>query len=452
MIRVHRVLYLLVAGLAPILSVAHDAVRVTEADARNPVEVAVAINPRNPEHVVAVSMQTPRATGPRTSNFVYNSNDGGKTWRTIAGANIGRTQGDDAMAFGPDGTVHRTWIAFDGLRTPRPVRASTGIYAASSTDGVTWSTPVAVVDHVNSVAPFEDKPWLCVDGVEGSPHRNHIYVAWTRFDLYGSRNAEHKSHIYFTRSTNGGKSFLPCQRISQTPGDCLDGDGTVEGAVPAVGTRGEVFVAWAGPKGLVFVKSLDGGQKFSDEKHITDTPGGWDSPVAGMPRHNGLPVTCCDTSPGPHRGSLYVNWIDERNGDLDVWVIASRDGGDTWEKPVRVNDDATNNGRAQMFTWLAVDQADGSLNVVFYDRRDAADQRQGLTLARSVDGGKTFVNRKVNIEPFTIEGPRFFGDYIGIDARAGRVVAVFPHVVDKQIVLSAAALRFKPGTQDLMDK
>jgi hypothetical protein len=44
----------------------------------------------------------------------------------------------------------------------------------------------------------------------------------------------------------------------------------------------------------------------------------------------------------------------------------------------------------------------------------------------------------------------FFGDYNGIDAYGGRVVAAFP-VLDgagQQRVLAAVA-RFRPGTQDL---
>jgi len=140
------------------------------------------------------------------------------------------------------------------------------------------------------------------------------------------------------------------------------------GAMPAIGPNGDVYVTWGGPRGIVFTKSADGGWTFGPEKVISETPGGWDLPVPGLQRHNGLPVVGVDLSPGPARGSLYVNWIDERNGDPDVFVIASRDGGATWGSPVRVNDDAQGNGKAQLFTWMAVDPIDGAINVVFYDR------------------------------------------------------------------------------------
>src|SRR5262249_30205878 len=157
----------------------------------------VAINTTRPDHIVAVSMQTGRPGTPRTSNFVYVSTDGGKSWKTVAAPNPDeRIHGDDAIAFGADGVAHRSYIAFEGIRVDRPTRACTGIFTSSSRDGLKWSDPVPVVDHFNGVTPFEDKPWLAVDTVADSPHRGNIYVAWTRFDVYGSKDPAHKSHIF----------------------------------------------------------------------------------------------------------------------------------------------------------------------------------------------------------------------------------------------------------------
>jgi hypothetical protein len=82
------------------------------------------------------------------------------------------------------------------------------------------------------------------------------------------------------------------------------------------------------PLGLVFKKSTDGGQTFGKEKVISQMPGGWDFGVAGLKRANGMPVTGVDLSNGPNKGTLYVNWIDARNGDEDVFVMASKDGGE----------------------------------------------------------------------------------------------------------------------------
>jgi hypothetical protein len=43
---------------------------------------------------------------------------------------------------------------------------------------------------------------------------------------------------------------------------------------------------------------------------------------------------------------------------------------------------------ATMFTWRAVDPADGSVNVIFLDRRDGDGTKTGVTPARSVDAAR----------------------------------------------------------------
>jgi hypothetical protein len=425
-------------------------VDVSAKDARRPAEVSVAINPTNAEHLIAVMLQAGAPGQPRVSNHSYTSFDGGLTWKAVAAHNPqGRVQGDDSVTFGRDGTAYHAYISFDGIRVERPERAWSGIFVRSSKDGLNWSTPVAVVDHINTAIPFEDKSWVGVDRSEASPHRGNVYVAWTRFDVYGSDNPAHRSHIMVSRSRDGGQTFSTPYEISDETGDAKDSDGTVEGVVPAVGPNGEVYIAWAGPKGLVIDKSTDGGWTFGRDKVIADMPGGWDLPVPGLERHNGMPVTAVDLSSGPHKGSVYVNWIDERNGDPDVFVAASRDGGATWSAPVRVNDDPK--GAVQMFTWMAVDPVDGSLNLVFHDRRGQPGKITGVTLARSVDGGKTFVNYPVPMTPFDCcESSAFFGDYNGIDAYGGRVVALFPVLTGGgQQKVQAAIATFHTGTQNL---
>lgn len=432
----------------------HRVIRITNADSLNPAEVAIAINPKNPDNIIAVSMQRSGLGGLPVSNYAYVTDDGGKRWKTVAAHNPRAIrQGDDAITIDSEGVAHRSYISFDGIRVARPPKAVNGIFVSSSHDGgLNWNHPVAVVDHINTVMPFEDKPWIRTDNTPDSPHRNNLYIAWTRFDEYGSRDPDCKTHIYFSRSTDRGRSFMVPLRISDSAGDCVDSDNTVEGAVPAVGTKGEVYVVWSGLKGLIFDKSTDGGYNFGQDRVIGQNKGGWDIPLPGMERHNGMPVTGVDHSTGARRGTLYINWIDERNGDTDVFVMSSSNGGETWSETVRVNDDPLHNGKAQLFTWMAIDPVDGSVNVVFLDRRDQQGNKMGVTVARSTDGGKTFVNYRINQEPFECDPNLFFGDYIGIDAYNGLVASVFTNCMnDKELALSVALFRFRPGTQDVVE-
>ena len=438
---------LLAGAIAQAQAPTHFVARVTDDAAIRPAEASIAINPANPDHLVAVSLQSmPPGSPVRISNFSYTSIDGGRTWRTVPAPNDHqRVHGDDAVTIGRDGVVYHSYIAFDGIRVPRPDRASSGIFVRTSRDGLAWSDPVPVVDHVNTAVPFEDKPWIGVDDGDESPHRGNVYVAWTRFDVYGSPDPQHKTHIWLARSRDGARSFTPPVQVSDAPGDAKDSDGTVEGVVPSVGVTGEVYVAWAGPAGIVFDRSLDGGYSFGTDVVVTAMPGGWDLPQPGITRHNGMPVTGVDHSRGPHRGSIYINWIDERNGDTDVFLAASRDGGATWSAPVRVNDDAKGNGRPQLFTWMAVDPSDGSVNVAFLDRRDTTGTENAVTVARSVDGGRTFRNLRVNRPPFPSDDRVFYGDYLGVDAHGGRVAVIYPVVVEtpNRLVLEAAVFDFK---------
>jgi hypothetical protein len=194
-------------------------------------------------------------------------------------------------------------------------------------------------------------------------------------------------------------------------------DNTVEGAVPAVGPNGEIYVSWAGPLGLVFTKSTDGGLSWPGGNLVVgDIPGGWDFGVPGIYRANGLPVTCCDLSNGPYRGTIYINWSDQRNGedDTDVWIIKSTNGGNTWSAPKRVNNDPA--GRQQFFTWMTIDQVTGYIYTVFYDRRNYSDNLTDVYMAVSKDGGDTFINVRVSETPFNPNPAIFFGDYTNIAA------------------------------------
>ena len=442
--------------LLPIISItssAQQVIRITAPDAINPAEVSIAINPKNPDNMIAASFQTARPPKPRAGSHHYVTFDGGRTWTTVSTPNPKNlVQGDDVLTFSNDGIAYHVHLSFDGIRLARPVRAENGMIVNVSKDGGnTWTEGTPAINHVNTVIPFEDKPGLIVDNAPGSRFKGQVYLAWTRFDVYGSSDPEHRSQIYFTRSTDQGQTFSMPFRISDTGGDCLDSDNTVEGAVPAVGPNGEIYVVWAGPLGLVFDKSTDGGLTFGKDKAIGDIPGGWDFGIEGLSRANGMPVTGVDLSNGPNKGTLYVNWIDARNGDPDVFVMSSRNGGDTWTPPVRVNDDALKNGKAQFFTWMAIDPADGSVNVIFYDRRDGKGTQTGLTLARSVDGGRTFVNHRIEMPLFNVNERVFFGDYSSVSAVGGRVVPAFMHFVnDGNLGISVALFRFKLGTQEMV--
>jgi hypothetical protein len=358
-------------------------------------EPSICLDPKNPARMVA---------GTNISN-VYYSQDSGKTWTAQVQHSTYGVWGDPVIACDDKGAFYHFHLSnpSDGSWIDRIVSQK------SEDGGKTWNNGsfMGLNNKKN-----QDKHWVSIDR-----KTNTIYTTWTQFDKYESKLPADSSHIMFSKSIDGGQSWTEAKRINTFGGDCLDDDNTVEGAVPAVGANGEVFVSWAGPKGLTFNRSLDGGQTWlPQEKKITDIGGGWTYNVSGIYRCNGLPITVCDTSKGTNRGTIYVNWSDQKNGatNADIWLVKSKDGGTTWSNPQKVNND--NSGRQQFMCWMAIDQTNGNLWFTYYDRRNYASDSTDLYMAVSRDGGETFQNFKVSEKAFKPNGAVFFGDYTNVTA------------------------------------
>lgn len=365
----------------------------------NPSEPSIFMDPKNPRYIVA---------GANISSMYY-SQDTGRTWTRKTLSSTYGVWGDPSIICDTSGYFY----FFHLSNPPSPGYWIDRIVCQRSTDkGSTWNngTFTALVPPHN-----QDKQWCAVDR-----SNNNLYITWTEFDLYNSANALDSSRILFSRSTDAGNTWSTPTKINRISGDCIDSDNTVEGAVPAIGPNGEVYVSWVGPSGIVFDRSIDQGNTWLyNDIFVTSVPGGWDFMVPGVQRANGLPVTMCDTSGGSNNGNIYINWSDQRNGDTDVWLARSSDGGNTWSAPVKVNNDNTTTH--QFFTWACIDQSNGDIYVVFYDRRNYVDNRTDVYIAKSSDGGITFTNWKISSTPFLPTNSVFFGDYTNITAHNGIV-------------------------------
>jgi hypothetical protein len=261
----------------------------------------------------------------------------------------------------------------------------------------------------------QDKEWAVYD-----QKRERTYVTWTQFDTYGSKDTADKSVILGSFSDNNGKSWSTPITLSTIPGDCIDDDNTTEGAVPAIGLNGEMHVAWANDE-KIFFNTYTEGSPILKEIVIAEQPGGWTQEIEGLNRTNGLPITVSDMSNSPHRGSIYVCWSDQRNGELntDIFISKSMDAGKTWGSPTKVNNDDTQS--QQFLPWITIDQTTGYLYTIFYDRRNYTDTQTDVYLAVSKDGGVTFQNHRISESPFSPISYVFFGDYINISAHNGVV-------------------------------
>ncbi len=382
-----------------------------------PNEPSIMVNPHNTSQMVAAS---------NISNY-YLSADAGQTWTEGHISSSYGVWGDPCILADTTGAFYFLHLsnAPQGNWIDRIVCQKMEVFGGAWSDGSFMGL---------NGSKEQDKEWAVVN-----PFNNAIYATWTQFDSYGSSNPADSSIIRFSKSTDGGQTWSAAVRINRVAGDCVDEDNTVEGAVPAVGPNGEIYVSWMGPEGLVFDRSTDEGQTWlAQDIFVSDVPGGWDFAVPGISRCNGFPVTLCDLSGGPNHGTIYINWSDQRNGsnDTDVWLKKSTDGGNTWSPAIRVNDDAP--GKHQFFSWMAIDQVTGWLWCIFYDRRNHGNNLTDVYLARSTDGGQTFTNVKISESPFLPTSDIFFGDYNNIAAHNNIIRPIWTRLHQGQLGIYTA--------------
>ena len=377
-------------------------------------EPSIAVDPNHPDDIVAAYQDN--------AHIAY-STDAGKTWTAEdVESKKYRVSGDVSVTYDNQGHAFICYIAFDKLGTFNYWGHNAnrnGIYIRRSMDGgKDWeSDDIAVSAQPQQPGiPFEDKPYMISDTSHG-PYAGNLYVGWTRWTLTNSE-------LLFVRSTDDGKTWSKPIEIDNGPGLPRDDNGALEGFAAVVGPDGTIYAIWGDGKDIVLTASHDGGQTFSRTRNIIET-----APIMfgvdAVARANGFPQISIDPRGGSEGGALYVTWSDYRNGDVDVFCSASQDHGASWSTAVRVNSDPLHDGDDQFFQWMAVDPTDGSVNVVFYDRRgDPENRKEAVTLARSTDGGKTFQNYAWNPDAFDAQSV-FMGDYTGITAFNGRVYGVW---------------------------
>lgn len=390
-----------------------------------PSEPTIMINPYNSRHIVAAA---------NVDGYFY-SFDGGLTWsvNTLTSSQYG-VWGDPSIVM--DG--NQNFYYFHLAKDPKDGKWYDRMICQKSADGgITWDDPGTYFGM--NPPHLQDKEWAAMD-LSYSPYRNNIYVAWTQCGQGSDEDTPDKTssnpipgsgtHILFSRSTNEGISWSDAKSISKIEGkDCSYVSETLLGAQPCVGLNGEVYVTWCSPDGMMLNKSTDGGISWIDtEIKTASLPSGFKYEIPGIYRCFGFPSMVCDMSNGNYNGTLYISWAGPRENstDSDIWIIKSQNEGRTWSDPHKVNDDVS--GKHQFFSWMTVDQTTGYIYTVFYDRRNYDDDRTDVYIARSADGGETFVNERISESPFTPISQTFMGDYIGISAVNGSVRPIWTRV------------------------
>jgi photosystem II stability/assembly factor-like uncharacterized protein len=378
--------------------------------ADKPQETAVAVNPRDDRHVIvsyhqSVGELTDHHFGMPVEVHVAWSADGGATWTVAPGTtHPGYLRSLDAtVTFDGHGHAFLSFLAMDSIN----MTARHGQFLRRSLDGGrTWGPLVTLIERPGGQEPvMEHFPNLFADRNAKSPHGGTVYLMWDRI-----MTPEKGVDLLLTRSTDDGASWSTPRVIGHHPGP------VTHNAV--VGPDGTIYLVSAlGRPGADIMVSVsrDGGQTFGSPKPVARISS-IRAQVAEFPRAYGIPLVSIDPN-----GKLFVAWTDGAGGDSDIMVATSDDGGATWSKPLRANDDAPSGRKDQVMHWLAVDPADGAAYLLFFDRRDDPNNRLAtITLARSTDGGRTFTNYRWSVSP-SDPNRASLGDYLGLAVLNGRV-------------------------------
>lgn len=256
-------------------------------------------------------------------------------------------------------TVYTIWQG-------KPTDSTSHIYFAKSVDGGASFTPEVDIAPALSTL-YHAFPTLAVS------QNGAIHIAWVAVTM-----SPEAYNIVYTKSVNGGATFTTPLPITTTNAAIF----------PSVGAHNNhVYIMYADASNYpaadyFFTRSVNNGSSFSTPVTVNDMP------CAGDIMYEGL--TSLALSPS---GAIYLAWVDGRrgNGNGDIFLTKSVDGGLTFSANVMVNDISQPGAdSAQFLPSIAVDAAD-NVYVSFTDLRlGNIWEHYRVYIAKSNDGGATF--------------------------------------------------------------
>jgi hypothetical protein len=256
----------------------------------------------------------------------------------------------------------------------------------TSTDqGANWS-------QVSSIQAAPDKPWAGGGSSEGT-----LFVSW----LGNSAGIK--------RSTDRGQTWGPIKSLGNI----------IHGTAIVASNSGLVHVPYnldSANNQLRYLRSSDGGGKWDATRDLVADMGAFCFEC--NPRQHPIVGAASD----PTGKTVAITWTSRMpggQGDDDVWLLFSKDGGTTWTKPLRVNDNTAPSRQFQ--SWVAVDQC-GRVHVAWTDLRNGQNE---VWYARSADPTQGFEPNLQITDGRGSANTDFLGDYKGLAVQGKDVLAVW---------------------------
>jgi hypothetical protein len=311
------------------------------------------------------------------------STDGGLTWsKNVSIPNTASFVGDPAVAIDGGGTLYAVCQQY-----LNSTGSAGGMRMMSSRDrGQTWSA----IQTINS---NPDKPWAAGGAEDGT-----LFVSWL-----GNPGG-------IKRSTDHGATWGPVQ----STGNIVHGTGITPSAA---GLLHVPYNLDSSRNQLRYLRSKDNGVTYDAPRDLIADMGTFC--FTCNPRQHPIVGSASDPT-GKFVAITWASRMTAGEGDDDVWLLYSKDGGDTWTQPIRVNDNTTKS--RQFESWVAVDTF-GRVHVAWTDYRDGGQNE--TFYARSADPTKGFEKNLQVTDGRGSGATDFLGDYKGIAVQGSDVLIVW---------------------------
>jgi hypothetical protein len=408
--------------------------------ATDQISPSAAINPLDTRDVVSAVQSVDNSTGASVVD-VLASTDGGQTFTrtrltsTFDALGSGRRFSPDA-AFDANGNLYVAY-AFDNGTTRRVV------VTRSTDQGTTFSAPSLLVPLGAGAIPETVSIATGRDPVNAN--QQNVFVAWSEIGAgLGQRIA-----VAGTAASNTGGPINPFSFTITKDASASTGTGQ-QPRVPDVGVdrAGRVFATWvdygANPNPVRIARDDNffstGLAGFGASSVVTRNHVGFRRLISAQPQRgvSAMPSIAFDRSDpadpdfGRHSGRIYIAYTETGLGggeDLETFVRFSDDGGATWSRPQRINQQ---NRASQFNAMVTVDSTTGQLFATWLDtRRDATNVLAEPFIAQSIDGGLTFqletaLSTVQSNQGGAADPSEDFGDRLGLAAASHVVFVAWP--------------------------
>ncbi len=252
--------------------------------------------------------------------YYKRSIDGGINWGADARLTNDTTESRNPSVSASGLSVHAVWQDVDNISSG----AYEIYYKRSTNRGESWG-PVSRLTYDSTAS----SPSVSASG-------SFVHLVW-----YDERDGNRE--IYYKRSSDGGISWGAGMRLTNNSAGSWGPSVSVSGSV--------VHVVWYderdGNREIYYKRSINGGFDWGTDMRLTNNSANSEDPS----------ISAADSV-------VHVVWMDNRDGNGEIYYKRSIYGGTSWEPDTRLTYNSSSSSRPSL------SESDSVVHVVWYDNRD----------------------------------------------------------------------------------